>query len=89
MGFLLWPLLVFAYYKQKNTLKFWVWQFVIFGSVVAVAASGEHVGYIALLQVISLLIFWLSARFTAWCIKRYIKRKKSVQTSKRVLNLRK
>lgn len=76
MGLLLWPLLVFAYYKQKNTLRFWIWFFVYLGSIATVLAAGEYV-YIALFyQGIGLPIFWLSARFTAWCIKRYIGRKR-------------
>ena len=77
MGFLLWPLLVFAYYKQKNTLKFWIWFFVYLGCIVTVLGSGEYV-YIALFfQAIGLPIFWLSARFAAWCINRFVKWKKT------------
>ena len=80
MGLLLLPLLVFAYYKQKNTLKFWLWFFVFLGSVVTVLGAGELI-YIALLyQAIGIPIIWLSARFTAWCIKRFVNRKKNDAT---------
>ena len=76
MGLLLLPLLVFAYYKQKNTLKFWLWFFIILGSVATVLSSGVYVGIALLYQAIGLPIIWLSARFIAWCIKRFVNRKK-------------
>ena len=72
MALLVWPLLVFAYYKQKDTLKFWLWFFVFFGSAATVLGAGEHVGVALLYQAIGIPIIWLSARFTAWCIKRYV-----------------
>ena len=76
MGLLLFPLLVFAYYKQKDALKFWLWFFIIFGSAATVLGSGAYIGIALLYQAIGLPIIWLSARFTAWCIKRFVKRKK-------------
>ena len=77
MVLLVWPLLVFVYYKQKDTLKFWLWFFVFFGSAASVLGAAEFV-YIALLQhAVVLPIFWLSAKFTAWCIKRYVSPKKN------------
>ena len=77
MGLLLLPLLVFAYYKQKDTLKFWLWFFVFLGSVASVLSAGELIGIALLYQAIGLPIIWLSARFTAWCIKKVVKRKKT------------
>ena len=77
MALLVWPLLVFAYYKQKDTLKFWLWFFVYLGSAFGVLGAGEHVWYAMFLQTITVLIIWLSARFTAWGIKRYVNRKKT------------
>lgn len=77
MGLLLWPILVFAYYKEKQGLQFWLWFFIILGSIATVLGSGELVGLAIFFQIIGLPIFWLSARFTAWCIKRYVNRKKT------------
>ncbi len=77
MGLLLWPLLVFAYYKQKDRLKSWLLFFIFFGSVVTVLGAGEHVGIALLLQAIGIPILWLSAWLMAWCIKRYVSRKKT------------
>ena len=75
MGLLLLPFLVFAYYKRKDTLKFWIWFFLFVGSAATVLSAGEFV-YIALLyQAIGIPIIWVSAKFIAWCIHRYMKRK--------------
>ena len=76
MGLLLWPLLVFAYYKQKHRLQFWLWFFIILGSIPVILGSGEAVGLAIFVHIIGLPIFWLSARFTAWCIHRYVKKRK-------------
>ena len=77
MGLLLWPFLVFAYYKQKNRLIFWLWFFIILGSIATVLGSGELFYLAIFYQIIGLPIFWVSARFAAWCIKRYVNRKKT------------
>ena len=76
MALLVWPLLVFAYYKQKETLKFWLWFFILFGSAATVLGAGEFALIALLYQAIGIPIIWLSAKFTAWCIKRYVNRKK-------------
>ncbi|MDE0397726.1 MAG: hypothetical protein OXL96_07990 [Candidatus Poribacteria bacterium] len=77
MALLVLPLLVFAYYKQKDRLRFWLWFFIYIGSVLGVLGSGELAHIVLFINVIAILIVWLSARFTAWCIKRYVNRKKT------------
>ena len=77
MLLLVWPLLVFAYYKQKETLKSLLWFFAILGAIVAVIGAGEAAGLAILAQFIGIPIIFFSARFTAWCIKRYVNRKKT------------
>ena len=77
MALLVWPLLVYAYYKRKYTLKNWLLFFVILGSIVVVLGSGAY-AYIALVaQLVSIPIVFLSARFTAWCIRWHVNRKKT------------
>ena len=77
MVLLVWPLLVFAYYKQKHTLKNWLLFFAILGAVVSVMASGKYALVALVAQIVGIPIVFLSARFTAWCIKRYVNRKKT------------
>ena len=77
MALLVWPLLVFAYYKQKETLKSWLWFFIFLGSAATVLGAGEFAAIAMFYQVIGIPIIWLSARFTAWGIKRYVNRKKT------------
>ena len=79
MALLVWPLLVFAYYKQKETLKSWLWFFIFLGSAATVLGAGEHAYSALLYQAIGLPIIWLLARFAAWGIKWYVNRKKTNQ----------
>ena len=76
MVLLVWPLLVFAYYKQKYTLKNWLLFFAIIGSIVVLGAR-EYALVALVAQIVGIPIIFLSARFTAWCIKRYVNRKKT------------
>ncbi len=77
MVLLVWPLLVFAYYKQKYTLKNWLLFFAIIGSIVTVLGAREYALVALVAQIVGIPIIFLSARFTAWCIKRYVNRKKT------------
>ena len=77
MALLMWPLLVFAYYKQKHALKDWLLFFAILGAIVSVLAAGEAVGLALVANIVGIPIVFLSARFVAWCIMRHVNRKKA------------
>ena len=74
---IVWPLLIFAYYKGKYTLKNWLWFFAIIGAIIAIIGSGEYVLLTLVANIVGIPMVFLSARFTAWCIKRYVNRKKA------------
>ena len=77
MILLVWPLLVFAYYKEKNNLRGWLLLFAILGAVITVIGAGEAALIALVSQIVGIPIIFLSARLTAWCIKRYVNRKKT------------
>lgn len=77
MALLVWPLLVFAYYKQKHILINWLMVFALLTAALAILGSGEYFLLAVAAQVIGIPLVFLSAKFTAWCIKRHVNRKKT------------
>ena len=77
MILLVWLLLVFAYYKKKDNLRSWLLLFAILGAVITVIGAGEAALIALVSQIVGIPIIFLSARFTAWCIKRYVNRKET------------
>ena len=68
---LLWPVLVFAFYKKKTLLKTLIFIWLICFSIIGSLVTAEYMFFTLLFRVIFVPIYCLSALAVAWGIKRW------------------
>ena len=73
---LLWPLVVFAFYKKRNTLKNIIFFIHICFAIISVLGARENILIVLLQQSIAIPFYYGSAWLVAWGIRRYLKRRK-------------
>ena len=73
---LLWPVLVFAFYKKKKILKTLILIWLICFSIVGVIVTAEYMFFTLLFRIIFVPIYWLSALAVAWGIQRWKSKRK-------------
>ena len=73
---LLWPLVVFAFYRKRNTLKNIIFFIHICFAIISVLGARENILIVLLQQSIAIPFYYGSAWLVAWGIRRYLKRRK-------------
>ena len=73
---LLWPLVVFAFYKKRSTLKNIFCFIHICFAIISVLGAREYVLIVLLQQSIAIPFYYGSAWLVAWSIRWYLKRRK-------------